>query len=75
VAGREEEVERVAEHHVVAELGGLGDLERLDHGLGGERDEGGRADLAVGEPQRARAGARRRVAMVDVEAGQCGRAG
>jgi serine/threonine-protein kinase len=60
VPGREEEVERVAEHHVVAELGGLGDLERLDHGLGGQRDEGGRADLAVGEPQRAAAGARRR---------------
>ena len=56
VAGREEQVERVPEHHVVAERGGLADLERLDDGLGGERDEGGRADLAVGEPQRARCG-------------------
>ena len=69
VAGREEEVERVAEHHVVAELGGLLDLERLDHGLRRERDEGGRADLAVGEPQRAGARARRGVAVVDLEAG------
>ena len=36
-------MERVAEHHVEAERAGLGDLERLHHRLGGERDEGRRA--------------------------------
>ena len=66
--GGEEQVERVREHHVVAEVAGLGDLERLDHRLRGERDEGGRADLAVVEAQDAGAGARRGVARADREA-------
>src|SRR5262249_1660231 len=57
MAGREEQVERVPEHHVVAELGGLADLERLDDGLRGERDERGRPHLAVMELQGAGAGA------------------
>ena len=73
VAGREEQVERVPEHHVVAEVGGLADLERLDDGLGGERDERRRADLAVGEPQRAGAGARARVAGADLQSTDKGR--
>ena len=67
VAGREEQVERVAEHHVEAELGGLAHLERLDHALGGERDERGRAHLAVGQRQRAGAGVARGVAGADSE--------
>ena len=55
-AGREEQVERVREHHVVAEVAGLGDLERLDHRLGGERDERGRADLAAVRARACRCG-------------------
>ena len=73
VPRREEEVERVAEHHVEAELGGLAHLERLDDGLGGERDERRRAHVAVSEAQRARAGARAGVRGVDLEAGHGGR--
>src|SRR5829696_8916285 len=71
--GREEQVERVREHHVVPELAGLGDLERLDHRLGRERDERGRADVAVGQLQRAGAGARAGVTGADREGGRQGR--
>ena len=53
---REEQVERVREHHVVAEVAGLGDLERLDDRLRGERDERRRADLAVVEARACRCG-------------------
>ena len=63
-------MERVAQHHLVAEGAGLGGLERPDHGLGGEGDEGRRADLAVGEAQRAGAGARARIAGADREGGR-----
>ena len=56
VPGREEQVERVPQDHVEAELAGLAHLERLDDGLGRERHEGRRADLAVRELQRAGAG-------------------
>ena len=45
--GLEEEVEGVAEHHVVAEAGHVAGLEALHDRLRGERDEGGRAHLAV----------------------------
>ena len=69
-AGGEEQVERVRQHHVVAEVGRLGDLERLDHRLRRERDEGGRADLPVVEPEDAGAGARGGVARADREAGR-----
>ena len=69
VPGREEQVERVPEHHVEAELGGLADLERLDDGLGRERHEGGRAHLAVRELQRAGAGVGARVPGADGEHG------
>ena len=72
VARREEQVERVAEHHVEAELGGLAHLERLDHGLGGQRHEGRRADLAVGELQRAGAGVGAGIAGADREHGGAG---
>jgi hypothetical protein len=72
VAGGEEQVERVPEHHVVAQLGRLADLERLDDGLGRERHERGRADLAVGEPERAGAGARLCRAAVDLQRRQRG---
>ena len=47
----EEEVERVRQHHVVAERRRLLHLERLDDGLGGEGDERRRAHVAVGEVQ------------------------
>ncbi len=70
VAGRQEQVERVPEHHVVAQLGGLAHLERLDDGLGRERHERGRAHLAVGELQRAGAGQRVRRAGVDLQGRQ-----
>jgi hypothetical protein len=72
VAGSQEEVERVAEHHVVAELGGLAHLERLDDRLGGQRDECGRADLAVRQAQGAGPGAGPRVAAADDEAAHAG---
>ena len=72
VAGREEQVERVAEHHVVAEGGDLADLERLDDGLGRQRHEGGRAHLAVGELERAGAGVGARIAGADGEHGRRG---
>ena len=61
-AGVEEQVERVAEHHVVAERGDLGGLEALDGRLRRQRDERRRADLAVRGAQdagaRPRAGSR-----------------
>jgi hypothetical protein len=65
--GREEQVEGVREHHVVAERAGLGHLERLHDGLGGQRHERRRADLAVREPERPRAGARSGIAGADGE--------
>ena len=67
VAGVEEQVEGVAQHHVVAQGGDLAGLEALDRGLGGERDEGGRADVAVGGAQDAGPRARARVAREDGE--------
>ena len=47
----EEEVKRVAEHHVVAERGDLARLEPLDGPLCRQRHERRRADLAVGGAQ------------------------
>jgi hypothetical protein len=52
----DEEVEGVAEHHVVAELGDLRGMERLDRPGRRERHERGRAHLAVGRVDRAGAG-------------------
>ena len=46
-AGLDEQVERVAQHHVVAELGHLGGVQRLDGRRRRERDEGRRANVAV----------------------------
>ena len=61
LAGLDEQVERVAEHHVVAQLGDLARVERLDRRGGGERHERGRADDAVRRVQQpARAGRRAR---------------
>ena len=65
LAGRQEQMERVPEHHVVAEGGGLADFERLDDGLGRERDEGRGPDLAVGELERAGAGVGARISGAD----------
>jgi hypothetical protein len=64
---REEEVERVRENHLEAELRGLGDLERLHDRLGRERHERRRVHLAMREAQRAGAGARAGVARADRE--------
>ena len=62
VAGVEEEVERVAQHHVVAQRGHLGREQALDRRLRRQRHERGRAHLAVGgrEHPGAGAGGRRR---------------
>src|SRR3712207_4315697 len=67
VTGREEQVERVPQHHVEAQLGGLADLERLDDGLRRQRDEGRRADLAVGQAKDPGASSRAGVPCGDVE--------
>ena len=56
--GREEQVERVAEDHLVAERRDVARLERLDRAAGGQRHERRRVHVAVGEMQRAGAGAR-----------------
>ncbi len=72
VAGREHEMERVAEHHVVAERGHVARLERLDRGLRRQRDEGRRPHRAVREPERAGPRPRGRVTGVDLEAGRHG---
>ncbi len=50
----EEEMERVAEHHLVAERAQVAGLERLDRATGRQRDERGRLHVAVGEAQGAR---------------------
>jgi hypothetical protein len=55
VARLYEEVVRVAEHHVVAELRNLGRVQRLDGGRGGERHEGGCPDRPVRSTYDARA--------------------
>jgi hypothetical protein len=69
VARREEQMEGVAEHHVVAEAGDLADLERLDDGLGRERDEGRGAHFAVRELEGAGAGVGARISGADGEHG------
>jgi hypothetical protein len=56
LAGRQVEVEGVAEDQLVAERGDLGGGEAPHAALGGERDERRGADLAVGGMQEARAG-------------------
>ncbi len=63
--GLDEEVEGVAEHHVVAELGHLGGVQRLDRRRRRERHERGRANVAVRGVDQARAGVA--VAGVDAE--------
>ena len=55
--GREEQMEGVAEHHLVAERRDVARLERLDRAPRGQRDERGRRDLAVGQVQGSAAGA------------------
>ena len=62
-------MERVAQDHVVAEGGDLGRQEALDGRLRRQRDEGRRADLAVGGAQDAGAGAGAGVAGGDLRAG------
>jgi hypothetical protein len=67
VTGLNEQMEGVAEDHVVAELGDLGRVERL-HGRGrGERHEGGRANRAVRRVDDAGAGVA--VTRGDLESG------
>ena len=56
--GRQQQVEGVAEDQLVAELGDLARLERLDRPSGRERDERGRPHVAVRELERAAAGQR-----------------
>ena len=51
--GGEQQVEGVAEHHLVAESGDVTGLERLDRTARGERDERGRPHVTVREAQRA----------------------
>src|SRR5688572_31617350 len=63
VARLDEQVEGVAEHHVVAELGDLAGVERLDGRGRGERHEGRRAD----RPMRGVDDARPRVAVARSE--------
>ena len=72
VAGVEEQVERVAEHHVVAERRDLGGQQALDRRLRRQRDEGRRAHLAVGGAQDAGAGPRAGVAGGDRQGGHRG---
>ena len=60
--GRQEQVERVAEHHLVPERLHVTRLERLDRAARGQRHERGRRHVAVRQVQRARAGAGTRVA-------------
>src|SRR5207302_4891080 len=69
----QEQVEGVAEDHVVAERLHLGGVERLDRGGRGERDERGGADLPVRQTQDARASAAR--AGADLERAGGGHAG
>ena len=69
VARREEQVERVPQDHVEPELTGLAHFERLDDRLRRQRHEGGGADLAVRELERAGAGVRARVSGVEGEHG------
>jgi hypothetical protein len=56
VAGLDEEVKGVAEHHVEAELGDLGRQHALDRGARRERDERRRGHGAVPQMKDARAG-------------------
>ncbi len=53
--GRKQQVEGVREDQLVAERGDVAWLQRLDRPPGRERHERGRADVAVGQVQRARA--------------------
>ena len=64
--GREMQVEGVAEHHLVAQVGDLGRGEPANASLGRQRDEGRGANLAVGELDQACAGFA--VARLDLEA-------
>ena len=82
VPGLDEQVERVAEHHVVAELGDLGRVERLHGRLGGERHERRRAAPSPCGGRRARprgrgavAGARSRTGLASARASPAVRAG
>ena len=65
LARLDEQVERVAQHHVEAERGHLGRVQRLDRGRGGQRHEGRRAHVAVRGVDHARA--RGAVAGFDAE--------
>ncbi len=53
VPGGQEEVEGVAQHHLVAQRGDVARLERLDRTAGGQRDECRGLNLAVRQVQRA----------------------
>ena len=67
-AGREQQVEGVAEHHLVAERGDVTGLERLHRAPGGQRDErrrGHRRGRAAACPARAREwGSRARIVNI-----------
>jgi hypothetical protein len=65
VPGPDEEVEGVAEHHLVAERRHLRRVQRLDRRARGQRDEGRRVNLAVRRNENARSGGA--VAGVDPE--------
>jgi hypothetical protein len=65
----EEEVERVAEHHVVAQRRDLAGQEPLDRGLRRQRHEGRRTDVPVGGVQHPGARARAPVARGDLQGG------
>src|SRR5262249_13442205 len=65
--GREHQVKRVAQDHLVAERGDLARLERLHGALGRQRHERGGANVAVGQVKRARAGTRTWVSGPDRE--------
>ena len=71
-AGVEQQVEGVAEHHLVAQRRDLLAQQAFDGRLRGERHEGGRANVAVRRVQRSRASAGGAVAGFDRERGHRG---
>ena len=68
----EQQVEGVAEHHLVAERRDLRRQQALDGRLGGQRHEGRGADLAVGGAQRPARAREERVAGEIVKADTAG---
>ena len=70
--GPQEQMEGVAEHHLVAELRDLLGQQAFDGRLRGERHEGGCTDVAVGGAQHPGARQRERVAGCDSQSGHRG---